>query len=64
MGAGDVFLKIQNLFSIVGCLAKPDNILTEEIKYRYKLAIFYRFLPIPIFELLTLSIPIRIFAFE
>ena len=23
MGAGDAFLKIQNLFSIVGCLAKP-----------------------------------------
>ena len=38
--------------------------LTKEIKYRYKIAIFYRFLPIPIFNFWTLLIPIPIFAFN
>ena len=47
------------LFSIIVCLAKPDDMLTKEIKYRYKIAIFYRFL-----KFSTLPIPIPIFALE
>ena len=30
------------LFSLRVSLAKPDNMLTKDIKYRYKLAIFYQ----------------------
>ena len=32
----------------LSCLTKPDDMLTKKVKYRYKIAIFYRFLAIPI----------------
>ena len=42
-------------FFIILCLEKLDNMLTKENKYRYEIAIFYRYGFLPIFELFDLT---------